>query len=124
MAGDRERALRYSRAAGEHASAHFAHVEAAQHLGTALGLALEAGDDATAARLREELAREFADLGRVPDAFRELDAALETYVRGKDRAGQARVHQQRAWVNPIVHESAVPEEWQSFIQKNRELSGL
>jgi ferredoxin len=27
-------------------------------------------------------------------------------------------------VNAIFHESAVPEEWQSYTQKNRELSGL
>ena len=27
-------------------------------------------------------------------------------------------------VNAIFHDSAVPDEWQSFTQKNRELSGL
>ena len=27
-------------------------------------------------------------------------------------------------VNAIFHESAVPDEWKSFTQKNRELSGL
>jgi NAD-dependent dihydropyrimidine dehydrogenase PreA subunit len=27
-------------------------------------------------------------------------------------------------VNAIFHESAVPEEWASFTQRNRELSGL
>ena len=27
-------------------------------------------------------------------------------------------------VNAIFHDSAVPEEWQSYTQKNRELSGL
>jgi len=27
-------------------------------------------------------------------------------------------------VNAIFHESAVPDEWKSYTQKNRELSGL
>jgi hypothetical protein len=33
-------------------------------------------------------------------------------------------HRVDGYMNAIFHDTAVPEEWQGFIQKNRELSGL
>jgi ferredoxin len=50
--------------------------------------------------------------------------AEEMYYTNPDECIECGACEPERPVNAIFHESAVPEEWQSFSQKNRELSGL
>jgi DNA-binding CsgD family transcriptional regulator/tetratricopeptide (TPR) repeat protein len=101
LAGEPDRALRYSLLAADYAVLRFAHAEAAQHYAVAVQFALDAGDEVLGGHVREKLAQELNDANRVVEALLALDEALDTYRRLADRAGQARVHYLRARVHHL-----------------------
>ena len=50
--------------------------------------------------------------------------ADEMYYINPDECIECGACEPECPVNAIFHDSAVPDEWQSFIQRNRQLSGL
>jgi predicted ATPase len=91
-AGDSDHTLRYAIDAGDQAAARSAHAEAVRHYEVAIDRLSEAGDARRAADLQYRLARELRDLNRLADALTAYAAALGTFERVGDTAGQARVH--------------------------------
>ncbi len=82
-----ERAVRYSRLAGEQAEAQAAWSEAARHYENALGLVEQSADDEVRGALLHARGRCLAVAGDYRDAWRNLMAAAEIY-RAQDRASE------------------------------------
>jgi tetratricopeptide (TPR) repeat protein len=90
--------------AGDHAAAHYAHIEAAEHYQTALDLLLRQSEEVEAAEVRCRMATELDNLNRPDSAMAIYEAALETYEHVGDRARQAQVHLGIAWVHQLRYD--------------------
>ena len=64
------------------------------------------------------------DVCPVSCIYESTDPAADMYYINPDECIECGACEPECPVNAIFHESAVPDEWKSFTQKNRELSGL